>query len=66
MVGLTSEQRRMLMDKLPDAGNLALGAFVFGQYLGDRPVSLPLVAFGFLGWLALFGWGLLLGHGERR
>ena len=32
MVGLTTEQRRMLMDKLPDAANLALGALVFGQF----------------------------------
>ena len=34
MVGLTGEQRTMLIDKLPDAANLALGALVFGQFLG--------------------------------
>ena len=33
MVGLTTEQRRMLIDKIPDAANLALGALVFGQFL---------------------------------
>ena len=32
MVGLTREQRRMLIDKLPDAANLALGGLVFGQF----------------------------------
>jgi len=37
IVGLTTGQRRMLMDKLPDAANLALGGMVFGQFLGDRP-----------------------------
>lgn len=34
MVGLTKEQRGMLMDKLPDVANLALGAFALSQFLG--------------------------------
>ena len=39
MVRFTQEQRQMLIDKLSDAANLALGALVFGQFLGDRPFS---------------------------
>ncbi len=43
MVGLAKEQRRMLIDKLPDAADLALGGLVFGQFLGDRPFSMALL-----------------------
>jgi hypothetical protein len=52
----------MLIDKLPDTGNLALGALVFGQYISDRPFSLRLAIVGCVGWVALFAWGLLLGE----
>jgi hypothetical protein len=44
----------MFADKLPDTANLALGALVFGQVLGER--FSPLVA------LAGFGlWTFLMG-----
>jgi hypothetical protein len=45
MVGLNREQRRTLADKLPDMANVAVGALVFGQFLGDRPFS-PIAAIG--------------------
>jgi len=51
----------MLMDKLPDAANLALGGMVFGQFLGDRPFSPSLAAIGVAAWLALLGWAFRLG-----
>ena len=66
MVGLTTEQRRMLIDKLPDAANLALGALVFGQFLQDRPFSRQLAAFGVAVWLGLLAWALLLGREGQR
>ena len=66
MVGLTSEQRRMLIDKLPDAANVALGALGFSQFLGDRPVSLPLVAAGLALWLVLGGSSVMLAKGMRQ
>lgn len=65
MVGLTSEQRQMLMDKLPDAANLALGALVFGQFLGDRPFSLLLGVTGAVGWVVLLAWAFWLGRRGR-
>jgi len=55
----------MLIDKLPDAANLALGALVFGQLLADRPFS-PLVAIlGAVSWVTLIGGAFWLG-GKRR
>jgi hypothetical protein len=51
----------MLMDKLPDAANVALGGMVFGQVLGERPFSPSLAAVGVAAWLVLLGWALLLG-----
>ena len=66
MVGLSTEQRRMLIDKLPDAANLALGALVFGQFLGERPFSLGT---GFLGvgtWALLLAYAFVLGREKRK
>ena len=65
MIGWTSEQRRMLMDKLPDAANLALGALVFGQFLGDRPFSFGVAIGGLLGWIGLLGVAFALGRRKR-
>ncbi len=64
MVGWTPGQRRMLIDKLPDAAHLALGALCFGQFLSDRPFSASLAIGGLAAWAALFGWGLVLGGDE--
>lgn len=61
MVGLTREQRRMLIDKLPDAANLALGALVFGQFLGDRPFSAAVAVLGVVTWAAFLGGAFILG-----
>ena len=66
MVGLTKEQRRMLMDKLPDAAHLVLGAVTLSQLLGDRPYSGRHFALGIAIWLALLGWALVLGKENAR
>lgn len=67
MVGLvlTTEQRGMLVDKLPDGANLALGALVFGQFLGDGPFSLDVAALGVAAWASLLCWGLFLARRRR-
>lgn len=49
MLELNRNQRTVLADKLPDMANLATGALVFAQFLGERAFS-P--------WLAAFGIGL--------
>ncbi len=61
MVGLTTEPRGMLVDKLPDAANLALGALVFGQYLGDKPFSIGIAILGIVTWAGLLGYAFVLG-----
>ena len=66
MVRLSEEQRRTLMDKLPDTANLALGALVFGQFLGERPFSRMLAAGGLVLWLGMLAWVLLLGRRATR
>ncbi len=62
MLDLTPEQRHMLIDKLPDAANVALGALVFGQFLSDAPFSWSVAAVGIALWVGPVGWSLLLGR----
>lgn len=62
MIRLSHEQRRMLVDKLPDTANLGLGALVFGQFLQDRPFSRWLAAAGVFVWVTLIAWALFVGR----
>jgi hypothetical protein len=64
MVEFTNEQRQMLIDKLPDAANVAAGALLFGQFLSERPYSIPLAGAGLAIWLTLVGLSFLLGGKE--
>ena len=48
------------MDKVPDFANLAVGALLFGQFLGDRPFSLSLALCGLGSWAVLFAWAVVL------
>jgi hypothetical protein len=66
MIGLTTEQRRVLMDKLPDAANLVLGVLALGQFVGGHAFSVRLALAGIVGWLALFGAAFLLGKEDPR
>ena len=66
MVGLTKDQRRMRMDKLPDAAHVVLGALTLSQFLGDRPYSARWGALGLAIWLVLLGWAFLLGKENAR
>ncbi len=62
MIGLSEEQRRTLVDKLPDTANLALGGLAFGQFLQDRPFSREVAATGLVMWLGFFAWAVFLGR----
>jgi hypothetical protein len=59
MLQLNSSQRTLLAEKLCDAGNLAAGALVFGQFLADR-FSVLLACAGFTLWTGLMAWALAL------
>ena len=65
MLDLTPEQRQLLLDKVPDAAHLALGALVFGPFLGDAPLSLVTVAVGMALWALVFVFCFLLGGRKR-
>ena len=66
MVRLSTRQRTVLVDKLPDIPNVAAGALVFGQFLGDQEYSLALSLYGVGTWSALMGFTLLLAKGSGR
>jgi hypothetical protein len=59
MLQLNSTQRTLLAEKLCDAGNLAAGALLFGQFLADR-FSILLPCGGLTLWVGLIGWALAL------
>lgn len=65
MLNLTKGQRTMLVDKLPDAANVAAGAMFFGQFLSGQPFSPLLALFGIGSWLALVGWAVVLASEDQ-
>ncbi len=48
---LRPRQRAVLLEKMPDVANLAIGALMFGQFLGDKPFSLWTALGGFVIWI---------------
>jgi len=67
MVGwkLKPGQRVMFADKLPDTANLAVGALVFGQFLGTE-FSTRVAAFGLGVWGVLIAWAAVLAAKDER
>jgi len=60
MLRLSTEQRRLLADKLLDAANVAAGALLFGQFLGEAAYSIPLGMLGVAVWLVLVAFSITL------
>ena len=46
MLESRERQRAVLIDKAPDLANVAAGALIFGQLLGERPISLVIALAG--------------------
>ena len=61
MLKLNRFQRAVLIDKLPDAANVGLGALLFGQFLGQREFSIVQAALGIAIWLFLLACAVALG-----
>ena len=65
MLELNRHQRAVLADKLPDIANVAAGALVFGQLLGERTFSFWLAAGGLALWAFLLACSVVLTGGNE-
>jgi hypothetical protein len=65
MLVLTRGRRALLSEKLSDAANLAAGAMIFGQFLGEIAFSPVLAIFGFGIWLVMIGCAVVLLPGSE-
>jgi hypothetical protein len=65
MVRLEPGQRAALSDTVRDLANLAAAALVLGQFVGERPFSLPLMLMGTAAWIVLVVFGLILERSRR-
>lgn len=61
---LKRPRRALLVDKISDAANLAVGGLVFGQSLSDRLFSPLLAALGLALWVLLIGCAIVLAEDE--
>jgi hypothetical protein len=52
MLRFNERQRTVLAEKLFDLGNLAAGALVFGQFIGEKTVSLRVIGVGLAAWVS--------------
>lgn len=60
MLKLTTRQRAVLVEKLPDVANVAAGAMIFGQLLAGQDFSLVAALEGTAFWLVFMGVTLAL------
>jgi hypothetical protein len=51
MLDWDPRQRSLVADKLFDAGNIAAGGMLFGQFVADRPFSVALGIIGLSIWI---------------
>lgn len=64
-VGLKRRQREWFVDKLPDAGNLAIGGLAFGQFVATETFSPWLALLGVGLWVLFIGWAAVLAGKEE-
>ena len=60
MLDLSDRQREMLIDKLPDAANVAAAGTIFGQAVVGQAFATTIVFSGFALWLGLMLWSAWL------
>ncbi len=54
----------MLVEKVPDLANLAIGALVFGQVLSGSSFSWPAAFVGVALWIIFMAFAMVLAPGE--
>jgi hypothetical protein len=62
MIRLKPAHRRVLVAHVPELANIAIGSFLFGQFLTDRPYSVVLAIVGVATWFALIGFTFLVAN----
>ena len=65
MAQLNPRQRAILADKIPDLANFGAGLFLFGQFVGDKPISMLLFTSGVAAWIVLLGASLLFARKQK-
>ena len=60
MLRLKARRRGVLVETLRELANLAAGALVLGQFVGQQPLSVWVVLGGIALWVVLVGWAVLL------
>jgi hypothetical protein len=65
MLKLDHEQRKVLVQALPAAANLGLGAMMFGQFLRDQPFSWGMAVAGIGIWIIGVTFAIWLAGGQR-
>ena len=63
MLRLNQPQRSALSETLRELANLAVGALVLGQFVGNEPSTWWLTFAGMLLWLIIVAWALVLEKG---
>jgi hypothetical protein len=63
MLRWSRQQRVFVAETLRDVANIAAGALVFGQFLGDSAFSSALAVVGLGVWACLIGFALLRTEG---
>ena len=66
MLRLTARQRTVLLEKVPDVANLAIGALLFGQFVGSQPFSPWSALTGFVIWIVLMAMTLSIAREDRQ
>ena len=64
MLRLKARQRAALGETLRELANLVAGAFVLGQFAGERRPSVGLFLAGMTAWVAIVGLALVLEGGK--
>jgi hypothetical protein len=60
MLRLKTRQRAVFAETLRELANLAAGALVLGQFVGQRPLSFRMVLGGVALWFVLVGLAIVL------
>lgn len=65
MLRLTSRQRAILVEKVPDLANLTLASTFLGQFLGEGPFSVAVAVPGIGAWIVMMILDLVLAGDEQ-